>query len=121
MVIRKVCLIFLAVILMHGCFNRSYAASQDFTIFNRTGLDIVELFLAPYQTDDWQSEFFEGEILADGGRLDITFKEKRPETYWDIKVKDEEGNIFYWRKINLKETSVLTLYSDGNEFWVEAE
>lgn len=118
---KKILSLFLVGLIIAACFPMMAAAgSQDFTLVNKTGFDIYEIYVSPYQTDKWEDEIMEQEVLADGESLDITF-DGYSETYWDILVKDQDGNSYYWRKIDLKKISKITLNYDGEDTWAELE
>lgn len=116
----KRCLVVMIVLLLMGLCTPVLAGSQDFTLENQTGMDLFQIFIAPYTSNDWEEDLLEDDVLADGEALDITFN-NREETYWDLMVKDGEGNSYTWRKFNLKEISRITLYFDGNDLMAEYE
>jgi hypothetical protein len=113
-------LIIFALCLIFGSTVTVMAGSQDFIIENQTGIDIYELYISPYQSDDWEEDILDGDILADGDSLEVTFG-NRKETYWDIMIRDEEGNSVVWRKFNLKQVSKITLWYDGDTARAEYE
>src|SRR5262245_53007453 len=47
----------------------------DFTIANRTGYGIAELYVAPSASTDWEENLLE-ETLANGEDIEITFSRK---------------------------------------------
>lgn len=118
---RKIWVILLLTALSIGGFQISaMAGSQDFTLVNATGFDIYEVYVSPNNTDSWENEVMEEDILADGDSVNISI-DGYNDTFWDVMVKDQDGNAFYWRNLNLKEISTITLYFDGEEAWAETE
>lgn len=118
---KKFLLIILTVALMMiSCSCVTLAGSQDFTLANETGMDIYEVYVSPYHSDNWEEDVLDVDILRDGEEVDITFNGTK-ETYWDIMVKDKQGNEFEWEKFNLKEISVITIFRDGSKLWAEYE
>lgn len=117
--VRKQCLIIIALCLASGLCGIVIAGSQDFIIDNQTGFDICELYISPYQSDDWE-EILGGVILADGDIREVSV-DARKETYWDIMIRDNEGTVRVWRKFNLKQISKITLHYDGHTVRAEYE
>ena len=118
-IVKRLFLVVTVVLLMGLC-TPVLAGSQDFTLENQTGLDLFEIYISPYSSDDWEEEILQGDILLDGHSIEIVF-DNRAETYWDLMVKDGDGNNFIWRKFNLKEITRITLYYDGKDLWAEYE
>jgi hypothetical protein len=48
------------------------AGDQDFTLVNKTGVDVHELHVAPHSSDEWG--------------------EARRAHHWDVRIEDEKGN-----------------------------
>jgi hypothetical protein len=92
---------------------RVQAGGQDFRLFNRTGVDIASLYVAPSDTEDWQEDILGKDMLPNGGELDITFDRDETAEKWDLKVTDREGNFLYWRDLNLLQISQVILEEDG--------
>lgn len=86
---------------------------QDFTIYNRTGVDISELYVAPSGSSDWGDDILEGAVIKNGGDMEITFDPSDKAANWDIFIRDSQGNELYWEKINLLEVSEVILEKDG--------
>ena len=97
------------------------AGEQDFTLRNRTGIEIHELYVAPSKSDEWEEDVLGQDTLADDDDLDISFSRKETAKNWDIKVVDGEGNSVEWHKLNLKEISAVTLYLKKGEAYAETE
>ena len=97
------------------------AGEQDFTLRNRTGIEIHELYVAPSKSDEWEEDVLGQDTLADDDDLDISFSRKETAKNWDIKVVDGEGNSVEWHKLNLKEISTVTLYLKKGEAYAETE
>lgn len=89
------------------------AAEQDFTLHNRTGVDIHAIHVSPSAADDWEEELLNGKVLQNGGEIEIQFSPKTQAKLWDLRVEDSEGNAIYWRKINLLEVSDVILEPKG--------
>ena len=81
--------------------SAAWAGPQDFQLFNRTGVDIYALYVAPSDSEDWGDDLMEGTVLKNGGDLAIEFAPGDEVELWDIWVEDVDGNALYWREINL--------------------
>jgi hypothetical protein len=119
--LRKPFLVLIIVVLMMSCFSSGvFAGSQDFDLYNETGVTIYNLYISPSNSGNWGHDILGTDVLMDGDSTHISFT-NRYETYWDIKIKDKVGNSRYWSHLNLKQISVLTLYYDGERAWAEWE
>jgi len=90
------------------------AADQDFTLHNKTGVEIHELYVSPHSTNEWEEDVLGQDKLADGEELDISFSPKEDSEDWDIKVVDGQGNSITWESLKLTEiTDVILYFKDG--------
>ena len=92
------------------------AGPQDFVLYNQTGVDIYEVYVSPSNSNYWGSDVLGGDILYNGYNTRITFN-NYSQAYWDLKVKDRNGNSLYWRNINLLRYSRIYLRYDGYRAW----
>ena len=92
----------------------SVAGDQDFTIVNKTGVEINAVFVSPTAAEDWQEDVLGDDTLSDGEKVEITFSSDEDVALWDLKVEDDKGNAIYWNGLNLLEISILTLKYDAN-------
>lgn len=84
--------------------------AQDFTLVNKTGVEIYALYVTPHNADAWGDDILGADTLASNGTLDITFSRKEKAKFWDLRVEDEDGNFIEWDKLNLLEISTVTLF-----------
>lgn len=108
-------------VLLAGFAGPTLAGEQDFTLRNRTGVEIHEVYVAPTKSDEWEEDILGRDTLPDDEDVDITFSRKEKAKNWDIKVVDGEGNSVEWHKLNLKEISRVTLYLKNGEAYAESE
>lgn len=99
----------LTVLLLLAGRTAARAGDQDFTLVNKTGLEITELYVSPSKSDDWEEDVLGQDVLADGAKVDITFKRNEKAAKWDIKIKDSDGDEIVWTGFNLLEISKITL------------
>jgi len=90
------------------------AGEQDFTLVNRTGVEIYELYIRPAATDDWQEDVLSVDTLPDGQEIEISFDLEEEADYWSIRVVDGDGDAIEWPEVDLTEISTVILsFEDG--------
>jgi len=87
----------------------------DFTLVNKTGLDINEVYLSPTSDSEWGEDVMGKDILANGEKVDITFSSAETECNWDLKVVDEDDDDIIWTKLNLCTANEITLLYEGKK------
>lgn len=85
---------------------------QDFTLHNRTGVEIYSLYVSPHESNDWEEDILGQDTLANGADLKITFDDRDKHVHWDLKVTDKDNNSLEWTDLNLTEISDVTLHWD---------
>lgn len=86
----------------------------DFTLQNRTGVTIAELYVSPDESDDWEEDVLGRDVLAHNESVDITFSRTEKSCDWDLKIKDDKGNEIEWDSLDLCAASHITLqYQNG--------
>lgn len=83
---------------------------QDFTVINKTGVEIHALYITPHNAKDWGDDILGVDTLAQNASVDIVFSRKERAKYWDLRVEDADGNFIEWENFNLLEISTVTLY-----------
>jgi hypothetical protein len=99
----------------------AFAGDQDFTLVNRTGVEIHQLYIASSAQQDWEEDVLGADVLPVGESVDITFPVDETVELWDMKVVDGEGNDLQWGQLNLKAISKVTLFYKNGEGWAETE
>jgi hypothetical protein len=93
----------------------AFAGDQDFTVVNKTGVEIHKLFVAPHSSDEWGEDILGKDTLGDGESVDIKFGNRAKAAHWDLKIEDSKGNYVTWESLNLLEISKVTLhFKDGS-------
>lgn len=87
----------------------------DFTLVNRTGLTIMEVYLSPTSSDEWGEDVMGKDVLANREKVDIVFSSAETECNWDLKVVDEDDDSIEWTKLNLCIASEITLMYEGKK------
>jgi hypothetical protein len=88
----------------------SAQAAQDFTLVNKTGVEINALYVTPHNADAWGEDILGADTLLNGETLDISFSRKERAKLWDLRVEDDDGNFIEWENLNLLEISKVTLF-----------
>ena len=96
---------------------------QDFTLVNRTGYDIAEVYVAPSASDDWEEDVMGRDILAAGDAVDIGFPERGKICVYDLKVVYTDGEEAEWDRFDLCALNRITIFYDRKkgETWAEYE
>jgi hypothetical protein len=82
----------------------------DFTLVNKTGYGIKEVYIAPSASTTWEENIID-EVLENGEEVEVKFdpKGKHP-AKWDIMIVFVDDNEkVYWKGAKLTEISKLTL------------
>jgi hypothetical protein len=79
----------------------SAQAAQDFTLVNKTGVEIYALYVTPHNAGDWGDDILGADTLSANGTLDITFARKEKAELWDVRIEDESGAFIEWENLNL--------------------
>ena len=89
-------------------------AAQDFTLINKTGVEIHALYVTPHNAKQWGEDILGVDTLPDGNTLDISFSRKEKAALWDLRIEDASGNYLEWDSLNLLAIDTLTLvYKNG--------
>ncbi|HEX8748389.1 MAG TPA: hypothetical protein VF717_14530 [Pyrinomonadaceae bacterium] len=94
---------------------------QDFTLVNKTGVEIHELYVSPHSTDDWEEDVLGQDTLSNGDSVEITFPTREKAKMWDLKIVDGKGNSIEWENLNLLEISKVTLHYKDGRAWADLE
>jgi len=97
------------------------AGEQDFTLVNKTGVEIHKLHIAPHSSDEWGEDILGKDTMEDGETLHITFARSEKAARWDLQIVDEKGNSLTWENLNLLEISKVTLHYKGGKATAEFE
>jgi hypothetical protein len=95
------------------------AGDQDFTLVNKTGIEIHKLHIAPHSSDEWGEDILGKDTMSDGETLNITFPRRARAAHWDLRIEDEKGNNYTWESLDLLEISEVTLYFKNGKAWAE--
>ena len=104
----------LSMMLMPRAFTQG---KQDFTLLNRSGVAINELYVGPHSSDDWGQDILGIDTLPNGKNQDIVFDPKDKVARWDIQLIDENGKKHTQYDLNLMQISEITVRDNGDGTW----
>ena len=105
--------IFAATALCAGFAGTAFASDADFTLVNKTGYQIDDVYVSPTKVDEWGKDITGKDALADGVKVDIVFPHGDGKCKFDIKVKYNDGDTAEWANVDLCEYTAITLHWDG--------
>ena len=90
------------------------ANDADFTLKNKTGYQIDEVYVSPTSSNNWGGDVMGRDALADGEQVKIVFPHGSGACVFDLKVKyHDDGSTAEWDKINLCNTDVVSIFWDA--------
>ncbi len=90
---------------------------QDFTLYNKTGMSITEMYVSPASKDEWGEDILGVDTLANGDDTTIHFSPKERAAKWDIKLVDANGKDHIRYNFNLVDVAEITVRSNGDGSW----
>jgi len=97
------------------------SAAQDFTLVNKTGVEIDKVFISPHDSDDWEEDILGRDTLPSGESVDIKFHRSETAAQWDLRIEDKQGNAIEWENLNLLQISKATLHYENGKATAEVE
>ena len=83
----------------------------DFTIVNKTGYDINQIYVDEASSDKWSDNIMKGQgLLKDGETFKVEFSPEENSAKWDIKVIYADGETAVWHDLKLTDISKVNLY-----------
>lgn len=110
--VRNVMLVLLAVgaFSLFSTMKVSAQAAQDFTLVNKTGVEIYALYVTPHNAKEWGNDILGVDTMPEGETLDISFSRKEKAELWDLRIEDKTGAFLEWENLNLLAIDTITLY-----------
>ncbi|MDD4905624.1 MULTISPECIES: hypothetical protein [Methylobacter] len=85
-------------------------AKQDFTLVNKTGYTIDQVYVSPNATDNWLDDVLGQDVLEDGQKANIKFHSANEICKYDLKVIYDDKEEVEWTDINLCEEEKITIH-----------
>ncbi|MGO4871712.1 MAG: hypothetical protein ACLPGW_14065 [Roseiarcus sp.] len=88
-------------------------AKQDFTLVNKTGYEIKEVYVSPSKSTDWEDDILGDGVLDDRSSRDIHFHRSTKTCHWDLKVVyTVDSSDAVWNDIDLCTVEKITIHYD---------
>jgi hypothetical protein len=88
-------------------------AVQNFTLINKTGVIINNVYITPSDSDNWGEDILGRDVFASDEECDVSFHPLEDVCLWDLKISDSDGNEIMWEDIDLCKWLKITLHWDG--------
>jgi hypothetical protein len=92
--------------------SMSLAADQDFTLVNKTGYEIDQVYVSPASAKNWHNDVLGQDTLVDGNFVKITFAPENEICKYDIKVVYSDKDEAEWGNIDLCKEEKITIHWD---------
>lgn len=101
----------------------SAQGKQDFTLYNKTGYTIDQVYVAPSASSDWEDDVLGQDQLANGKNVHITFSRSDKSCKWDLKVTWTDNSSSEWSGFDLCSVEKIYLYYDksSDRAWAETQ
>ena len=92
---------------------RAADAKQDFSLVNKTGYEIKEVYVSPSKSNDWQEDVLGSGTLGDDEVANIKFHRAVKTCKWDLKVVyTVNSSSAIWGDIDLCTVEKITIRYD---------
>src|SRR5690348_3951173 len=61
------------------------AGDQDFTLVNKTGIEIYSVYISPSKAEDWEDDILGQDTLPTGESVHISFARNEKAAKWDLR------------------------------------
>ncbi|MCF7964031.1 MAG: hypothetical protein K9L79_00665 [Methylobacter tundripaludum] len=87
------------------------AGQQDFTLVNKTGYTIDEVYVSPSSNaNDWLNDVLGQDVLGDGENAKIVFSSQNEICKYDLKVVYDDKEEVEWTDIDLCKEEKITIH-----------
>ena len=101
--------------MMFAFCGAAMASNADFTLINKTGYQIDEVYVSAASAKKWGSDIMGPNAIADGASVDITFAHGGSACMFDIKVVYEDKDTAEFGNVNLCQYEKISLSWDGKQ------
>lgn len=100
----------------------SEEGKQNFTLVNKTGYAISEVYVSPSKSNDWEEDVLGKDTFEDGDTWEIKFHRAAKPCMWDLKVVyDDDDSEAVWGGIDLCKVSKITIHYNRKADQTSAE
>jgi hypothetical protein len=111
----------MTVLVLALCAAASFAQVFDFTLTNKTGYTIDEIYVTPADASHWGEDVLDVDTLANGKSVEIKFHPDYEKILlafgvdlYDLKVVYADNSEDVWQDLKLEEIEKITLSLDKN-------
>ena len=105
----------LAATLLLATAGLACASDADFTLKNKTGYQIDEVYVSSHATKNWGRDRMGSDALSDGETVDIAFPHGGGACKFDIKVKYHDEDTAEWGNVDLCQYNAISLFWDAKK------
>ena len=106
----------LAATLLLATAGLARASDADFTLKNKTGYQIDEVYVSSHASKNWGRDRMGSDALADGESVDIAFPHGGSACRFDIKVKyHDDDSTAEWGNVDLCQYTAINLFWDAKK------
>lgn len=89
--------------------NATAEGQQDFTLVNKTGYEIDQVYVSSAHTTDWEEDVLGQDTLGNGERVNIHFSRGTKGCSFDLRVVYTDESEAIWENIDLCTTEKITI------------
>ena len=113
---KKAILSALAVLCMS---STVYAGDQDFTLKNKTGHEIKEVYVSKPSAKSWGHDILGDGVLSNNGSKLVRFKPTTSACEWELQVVFNDDSSVEWPAFDLCSIHTITLHYENGEATAE--
>jgi hypothetical protein len=91
------------------------AGDQDFTLRNRTGYTIDQVYVSAANDNDWGEDILGKDSMKDGVSTAIHFSRRESTCKWDLKVVFDDSENAIWEDFDLCKIEEITIKYEGRK------
>ena len=92
----------------------AHANDADFTLKNKTGYQIDEVYVSRHSSQNWGRDRMGSDALADGEAIEVNFPHGNGACKFDIKVKyHDDDSTAEWGDVDLCQYTTISLFWDA--------
>lgn len=121
MKVRNIGLMLVGVLALAFSATAARAGDQDFTLVNKTGVEIHKIMVSPHDESKWGEDIMGKDTVPDGSTVEIKFHPTETAEDWDLKIEDKAGNSIVWAKLRLTKISKIVIHFEDGKATAELE
>ncbi len=89
----------------------AHASTLYINVTNKTGYDIYHLYISSVDSDEWEEDVLDVDVLLDGETVKVNLHGYKNPSF-DLQAVDEDGDTYTIRNINAKRYDVILTLDD---------